>query len=210
MWLMHLAVRVRSHASLVYAVGLTALLVYTAWAFGDLTLGFWRDLATAGIATLFRLGMGALILLGLIVAAEAGMARLSWKTLNWRLFGVSINFLPMRFRWLRWSFLALLLFQIPVLAFTEEAIFRDGWVTHPTKSWIDGTFRSIAFGFAHLLSGVPVRVCVALIGGGLWFTAVYLQSDVFGSTMAHTLYNCLAFTYILGRWARTGIDPFRQ
>jgi hypothetical protein len=95
------------------------------------------------------------------------------------------------------------------LAFIEEVIVRAGWFVYPTVGWLDGLWRSAAFGLLHLFGGAPLRVCLALTLGGLWFTGVYLDSgrDVDVATHAHTLYNLLFFGTCLGYWAYTKKNP---
>jgi len=194
---------------LTYSLGLSGLLLYCAVANFDLNREFWTAIVRLPSRTLWLLSLGALMLVSLIIAITGRLERVPSSMLGWRLFQTNINFIPMHYRWLRWPFLALLLFQLPTLAFTEEAIFRAGWLHYPTTNWFDGFWRSLGFGLAHILSGSPLRVCLALTLGGLWFTHVYLVSGLEMATAAHTLYNAFAFTYVLSRWRLTGKDPFR-
>jgi hypothetical protein len=67
----------------------------------------------------------------------------------------------------------LLLAALPHLALIEEYWFRRG-----TQGWRDGLLRSLLFGLAHMVVGVPVGVAVlGLAPVGLFFTAVYLRAS---------------------------------
>jgi hypothetical protein len=83
-------------------------------------------------------------------------------------------------------FLALLFFNLPGMARSEEEMFRE-----KTKSWRDGIPRSIAFGLFHCIVGVPVAVGLALTIPGLWFTQEFFWGGVDRSTRVHAVYNML-------------------
>jgi hypothetical protein len=74
--------------------------------------------------------------------------------------------------WYVLPYAALLLAALPALAMIEEYWFRRG-----TRGWGDGLLRSLLFGLAHLVVGVPLGVAVlGLAPVGLFFTAVYLRA----------------------------------
>lgn len=74
--------------------------------------------------------------------------------------------------WFALPYVLLLLACLPTLALVEEYWFRRG-----TRGWRDGLWRSLAFGLAHLLVGVPLGVALfGLSAVGLLFTAVYLRA----------------------------------
>lgn len=193
-----------------YSLALSGLLLYCACVNFRLNLDFWHAISRLDSDALVRLTTGAGILVTFVILITGRLERVPSSMLGWRLFRTNINFIPMHFRWLRWPFLALLLFQLPTLAFTEEALFRAGWLKYPTTNWFDGFWRSLGFGFAHILSGSRVRVCIALVFGGLWFNHIYLTAGLDEATAAHTVYNVFAFAYVLGRWALSGKDPYRD
>lgn len=91
-------------------------------------------------------------------------------------------------------FLALLVPLLPLFAEREEVMFRAG-AEH--RSLAGRTRRSIEFGLAHALIGIPIGVALALSIGGAYFTAVYLRAAARGgqaagvaeSTRAHLAYN---------------------
>jgi hypothetical protein len=74
--------------------------------------------------------------------------------------------------WFALPYVVLLLACLPTLALVEEYWFRRG-----TRGWRDGLVRSLAFGLAHLLVGVPLGVALfGLSAVGLVFTAIYLRA----------------------------------
>lgn len=77
-------------------------------------------------------------------------------------------------------------FVLPVMCFWEEEIFRQG-----THSWPEAIVRSIAFGAAHILVGIPVGVATALIILGLWLSLCYFQGGINLSTVHHTTYDLI-------------------
>lgn len=106
--------------------------------------------------------------------------------------GGNIIAAPFSYRPLILPFVALLLFVFPRLAETEELIFRRG-----TRTWQQGIARSVVFGLAHMLVGVPLAVAVALSLGGLWFTYQYFRGGVARSTVYHLTYNLIVLALIV-------------
>jgi membrane protease YdiL (CAAX protease family) len=123
---------------LLYSLGLSGLLLYCACTNFKLNLEFWQSLVMLPRQSLVPLVVGAALLIAAILTITGKLERAPSSMLGWRLFQTNINFIPMHFRWLRWPFLAILIFQLPTLAFTEEAIFRAGWLHYPTTNWFDG------------------------------------------------------------------------
>ena len=89
-------------------------------------------------------------------------------------------------------FFLLLMLNIPRLAWIEEESFRLG-----TKTWKEAIPRSLKFGFAHMLVGVPVYAAIALGFGGMFFTWQYFRGGLRQSAFYHTLHNML-FLSLLG------------
>ena len=69
-------------------------------------------------------------------------------------------------------FLMLLAPAVPLLALREEETFRQG-----AEGWsnVKRAGRSVLFGLAHALIGIPIGVALALSFGGAYFTLVYLR-----------------------------------
>jgi hypothetical protein len=94
-------------------------------------------------------------------------------------------------------FLGLLLVALPLLVEREERIFRLGAERRSTWGNIR---RSVAFGLAHALVGIPIGAALALSLGGAWFTDVYLRryretrsraEALLESTRVHLAYDLL-------------------
>lgn len=106
--------------------------------------------------------------------------------------GMNVLLEPLSYGWLVVPFLVLLVFLLPRLALAEERLFRSG-----TRSWRQGTFRSLLFGFAHLPMGIPLGAALGLSLGGLWFTHQYFRGGVQRAAVYHLTYNLLALCLIL-------------
>ena len=83
-------------------------------------------------------------------------------------------------------FLVLLTPALPLFAEREEQMLREG-AAH--WSWPRRIRRSVEFGLAHALIGIPIGVALALSIGGLYFTWRYLKGGIMESTRAHLAYN---------------------
>lgn len=81
-------------------------------------------------------------------------------------------------------FAILLALNIPRLARVEEEVFRDG-----TRGWGHALGKSLVFGLAHMVVGVPLAVGIALTIAGLWFTLHYKRGGLARSTAVHALWN---------------------
>lgn len=100
-------------------------------------------------------------------------------------------------------FLAMFVPALPLFAFAEERMFRqgaEGWSAR-RRAW-----SCLKFGLAHALIGIPIGVALALAVGGAWFLTVYLRAyratrsshaAVLESTRAHTAYNAVIVTLVL-------------
>lgn len=69
-------------------------------------------------------------------------------------------------------FIALLVFDMPLLTSLEERLFRGG-----TSSYLGAIPRSLVFGLAHCLVGVPVAAGLAIAIPGMWFSRQYLAAE---------------------------------
>ncbi len=90
----------------------------------------------------------------------------------------------MRIPWFGIAFVLLLAVNVPRLARTEEYVFRRG-----TKDWPDAIWRSVKFGFAHAIVGVPIAFCLVLCLAGIWFTLQYWKGGTGRATLFHIVHN---------------------
>ena len=100
-------------------------------------------------------------------------------------------------------FMCLLLPALPLFAFAEERIFREGaegW-SRPRR-----VFKVVQFGLVHALIGIPIGAALTLSIGGAWFMRVYLarfratgsqREATLESTRAHTAYNGVIVMLVL-------------
>ncbi len=104
---------------------------------------------------------------------------------------VNIGLAPLRIKYFGILFLLLFALNIPRLAYAEEMTYRRG-----TKDWRDGLARSLRFGLAHCVVGVPVYAGLALSISGLWYTYQYFRGGVPTSTLHHATYNLVIVTVL--------------
>lgn len=94
-------------------------------------------------------------------------------------------------------FAALLLFCLPLLTRAEERAFRGG-----TRSMVHALPKSIAFGLAHCIVGVPLAAGLAISVPGLWFSYIYIRAERGGedgvetAALAHTTANACLILFI--------------
>lgn len=108
-------------------------------------------------------------------------------------------------------FMCLLLPALPLFAFAEERIFRQG-----AEHWSNArrAFKVVQFGLVHALIGIPIGAALTLSIGGAWFMRVYLsrfratgsqREATLESTRAHTAYNGLIVVLVLVGIALDGL-----
>jgi len=102
----------------------------------------------------------------------------------------------------------LLYFNLPVLAWVEEQVFRHDMIMHGTSGIYDALWRSALFGVLHVVAGAKLKTAFPLTIGGLWFSWQYLYGGVETATLAHLAMNCTGLTIMLVSWWRTGKSPF--
>ena len=103
----------------------------------------------------------------------------------------NIAVMPATLKYVGLVFLVILALCLPRFAYAEEVKYRHG-----TQDWRDGFKRSLRFGLAHCIMGVPLYVGLALTVGGLWFTHQYFKGGVERSTAYHLAYNLLVLTLL--------------
>lgn len=104
----------------------------------------------------------------------------------------NLGLMPMQIKYFGIAFLVLFAVSIPDLARSEEMRYRRG-----TKTWRQGVWRSLRFGLAHCVVGVPLYGGLALAVAGLWFTFQYFRGGVEGSTLHHATYNWIVISAAL-------------
>jgi hypothetical protein len=98
------------------------------------------------------------------------------------------------------AFIVMIAFALPMLAESEERVFRLG-----AEQWSPArrVLRCLQFGLIHLVVGIPIAVALALSVGGAYFMWRYLDtwnhtfnrvSSLNESTRAHLGYNAVLIT----------------
>lgn len=99
-------------------------------------------------------------------------------------------------------FVTMLLPALPLFAEAEERIFRLG--AERRSRW-GRVRRSVEFGLAHAIIGIPIGAALGLSVGGLYFTSCYMRmfrrtgdqnASMLESTRAHTAYNATVIALI--------------
>jgi hypothetical protein len=100
-------------------------------------------------------------------------------------------------------FIGLLIVGLPLLVAREEWVFRRGAEARGTAMNVG---RSVVFGLAHAVIGIPIGAALALSIGGLYLTWCYLEGwketrtqtgALLESTRAHLAYNLTIITLVL-------------
>ena len=100
-------------------------------------------------------------------------------------------------------FIGLLIIGLPLLVAREEWVFRRGAEQRGTLANVG---RSVLFGLAHAVVGIPIGAALALSIGGLYLTWCYLErwretrsesEALLESTRAHLAYNLTIITLVL-------------
>jgi hypothetical protein len=100
-------------------------------------------------------------------------------------------------------FIGLLIVGMPLLVAREEWVFRRGAEARGTAVNLG---RSLVFGLAHAVIGIPIGAALALSIGGLYLTWCYLEGwketrsqtgALLESTRAHLAYNLTIITLVL-------------
>jgi hypothetical protein len=100
-------------------------------------------------------------------------------------------------------FIGLLIVAMPLLVAREEWVFRRGAEQRGTAGNVG---RSIVFGLAHAVIGIPIGAALALSIGGLYLTWCYLEGwretrsqsgALLESTRAHLAYNLTIIGLVL-------------
>lgn len=111
---------------------------------------------------------------------------------NPKMAGGNISLIGIDIKYIGIVMCLLLLTVIPRAAEMEEEWFRQG-----TTDWMDAIVRSLAFGFVHMVVGVPVFGAIVISGAGLFFSYMYFLGGIELSTQAHFQYNMILITVLL-------------
>jgi hypothetical protein len=104
-------------------------------------------------------------------------------------------------------FIGLLIVGLPLLVAREEWVFRRGAEQRGTAANLG---RSVVFGLAHAVIGIPIGAALALSIGGVYLTWCYLQGwqetrsrsgALLESTRAHLAYNLTIIGLVLASLA---------
>lgn len=202
--------QVKAGLKLSYALLMTFALLYGAVALWDMNLAWYGRLLDLRGVPLALILLGCPAFMIVMERIDAWQHRSQSRVLRWRIFRRNINFVPMDYWFLRVPFLVLLYLNLPVLACIEEFIFRDGWGAFPQRTLWQAIWRSVAFGYAHMLGGSTVGSCLAATLGGLWFSLLYAYGGLPLATLGHLVCNLIGLTLMLVYWVWTGKNPFRH
>lgn len=137
------------------------------------------------------------------------LKQLGWRWLEWSPFHVRSNvaLAPLSLGRLGLAYGVMLAGCIPLLAFFEELIFRNG-----TTGWVRGLlWGGLAFGAVHLVSFVTVRMTIYLSIVGVVLVAVYMSGGLVAVFVTHAAYNLLALTLLIAeRHLRHAPDILRR
>lgn len=139
--------------------------------------------------------VAAPILLGGGIVFNRRLKALGWRWLEWSPGGQSANLAlaPIRFRWIWVPYGVMLATCMPLLAFFEEMIFRNG-----TTGWLRGLlWGGLAFGLVHLASFVSVRMTIYLSLVGIVLVGLYMTGGIIAVFVTHAVYNLLALTLLI-------------
>lgn len=135
------------------------------------------------------------VLLGFGLTFNRLMKRLSWGWLEWSLMGRKSNLAlaPIKLRWFGVIYGLMLAACMPLLAFFEELIFRNG-----TTDWVRGLlWGGLAFGVLHLVSFVSLRMTIYLTLVGVGLVGLYMTGGLLAVFVTHATYNLLVLALMM-------------
>ncbi|HEX6312115.1 MAG TPA: hypothetical protein VF152_10880 [Acidimicrobiia bacterium] len=109
------------------------------------------------------------------------------------------------------AFASLLVVSLPLLVAREEWVFRRG--AEHRGTWTN-IWRSLLFGLAHAVIGIPLGAALALSIGGLYLTGCYLRGwratrtqagALLESTRAHLAYNTTILALVAAALAAAAV-----
>ena len=165
--------------------------------------------------------LGAVPVLVLVITAAALLIQIPYLSFGWwsvlggegnPVFGTTSRSLGPLDVIIPIAFVSLLIVGLPLLVSREEWVFRRG---AERRRLGDNLGRSIFFGVAHAVIGIPIGAALALSIGGFYLTGCYLRGwkatrtqsgALLESTRAHLAYNLLIVVLIGVAFAILAID----
>jgi hypothetical protein len=200
--------RLRRTGKLLYSMALIGTLTYGGWCWARLNRDFWEKLLDLSPSVMGTVAIASALLVPWLDRLDERIKSIGRPWLLWSVFSRNINFIPMDYPLFRVPFIVLLYFNLPVLAWIEEMVFRHNWVVHPTSGFLDAAWRSVIFGALHVVGGAKTGSVLPLTLAGMWLSWHYLHGGVQMATIAHLSFNATSLTLMLYTWARTGKNPF--
>lgn len=200
--------RLRRIGKFIYSAALMGVLAYGGYSLYDLNLRNWSVFFDLRPGRMAVVALASMLMIPWIDRFDEWLKSRGWFWTEWSVFSRNINFVPMDYSAFRIPFVVLLFFNLPVLAWIEEKIFRGDWVIHETSGFTDALWRSAVFSLLHVVSGTKLRTVLPLMFCGMWFSWNYLYDGIGMATMAHLAMNVAGLTTMLVSWLRTGKNPF--
>lgn len=166
--------------------------------------------------------LGAIPVLVLVVTTAAILIQLPYLSFGWwsalggegnPVFGSTSRSLGPLDVIIPIAFASLLIVGLPLLVSREEWVFRRG---AERRTLTDNVGRSIFFGAAHAVIGIPIGAALALSIGGVYLTWCYMRGwkatrtqagALLESTRAHLAYNILIVVLVAVALALLALFP---
>lgn len=197
----------KTRAKFIYSVFLCLALAIIGWSYREMTLEIWRRALGFSWMHHIILIISSIGLITVVYGTIKSLESRNFKFLEVRLIKINLNFTALQFKSLRIPFILLFYFSLPLLSFFEEFIFRHGLGYSPTETLTTALWRSLVFGLAHLIGGIPLRSGLVLSIAGLYLSAFYINFGLMEATFVHMYYNLIFFSYALIVWATTKKNP---
>ncbi len=164
----------------VYTVGVVGLALWNERAYWREYVDMYRSIRPRHVAVALPTVVVVLGIAFLVIEyAPLDLLRWSWLMEAGEETGTNTLALPFQFGLFAPVWALMILAALPLHALVEERLFRRG-----TRTAVDVVWRSLVFGLAHTVAGVPLGVALlALSVGGVVFSLEYLRAlKVLGGT----------------------------
>jgi hypothetical protein len=150
-----------------------------------------------GIFSRITVGMLAVnfLVISSVIATSIALHKV-FPFLDWSWFallgdkGTNVTVAPMKIPYIGVIFTAILIYNLPNMAYAEEDMFRNGLST-----WMEALPWAVVFGMTHCIAGVPIYAGIALTISGLWFTSRYFSGGIELSATHHVAYNLIVVVF---------------